>query len=181
MKFWVRENGSPPFHGPFTLAEVAAGLTAGKFSAGCELLLAEGQSYGALTRATGWRSWRDFQLPGIPDTGVRVVLPLTTRPGRRYPALHMLAVWYTMLAFVAGIVAAIGCIYLGIVVLNRDAASGTTMLLTFMVGGAVSVITLLAIAEGIKLAIDVAADLREIRDRLSRDDAGPGAADQRRG
>jgi hypothetical protein len=48
MKVWVREHGAPPFHGPLTLGEVAEGLKAGRFSAACELLEAQGQSYGAL-------------------------------------------------------------------------------------------------------------------------------------
>jgi hypothetical protein len=78
MKFWLRENGSPPFQGPFTLAEVAAGLKAGQFSDACELLVAEGQSYGALKRATGWRAWRSFNVPKVPDIRHR---PLPVRAG----------------------------------------------------------------------------------------------------
>jgi hypothetical protein len=69
MKFWVRENGSSPFQGPFTLSEVATALRAGQLSGGCELLRAEGQSFGALKRATGWRPARDFDLSGGPGAG----------------------------------------------------------------------------------------------------------------
>jgi hypothetical protein len=76
MTFWVRENDGPPFQGPFTLAEVAAGVRAGQFSPGCELLEAQGQSYGALIRATGWRPLRDFNLSNVPQ----IAPPLSPRP-----------------------------------------------------------------------------------------------------
>jgi hypothetical protein len=66
MKYWVRENGAPPFHGPLGLDEVAARVKDGRFSPTCELLEAAGQSYGALKRTTGWRPARAFDLAG-PD------------------------------------------------------------------------------------------------------------------
>jgi hypothetical protein len=169
MKFWVRENGSPPFHGPLTLGEVAAAVQAGRFGEGCELLEAEGQSFAALKRATGWRPVQDISLPDVPAPGAD-----RAKPGRRYPALEALAGWYAFLAVVSGIAAAIGCL-LGVRAAVRDTAAGVTAILVSLVAGAVSVVTLLAFAEGIKLAIDVATDLRDIRERLSKGggDAGP--------
>jgi hypothetical protein len=64
MKYWVRENGAPPFHGPLGLDDVAAGVKDGRFSPTCELLEAAGQSYGALKRITNWRPAREFDLAG---------------------------------------------------------------------------------------------------------------------
>jgi len=180
MQYWVREFGSPPFQGPFTLAEVAAGLKAGTISDTCELLPAEGQSYGALNPATGWRLWHNFDLRDVPETGPRMTPPARAKPRGRYSALQVLAGWFTILAVVNGIAAAIGCIG-GMVVLGRDKGSGAAMIITCLIGGAIAVITLLAFAEGIKLAIDVATDLRELRDRMSRDSGEPGTPTDRPG
>jgi hypothetical protein len=67
MNFWVRENASPPFHGPFTLDEVAAALASGRFSSHCELLPAEGQSFGQLKKSGDWKSVKEFNLIKPPD------------------------------------------------------------------------------------------------------------------
>jgi glucose dehydrogenase len=63
MRFWVRENGTPPFHGPFDLGDIAVGVREGRISPTCELLEASGQSYGALKRATDWRPLSEFDPP----------------------------------------------------------------------------------------------------------------------
>jgi hypothetical protein len=134
MQYWVREFGSPPFRGPFTLAEVAAGVKAGTLSDTCELLAAEGQSYGALKRATGWKLWHTFDLSEVPEIGPGLTPPARANPRGRYPALQVLAGWFVILAVVSGIVAAIGCIG-GMVILGRDKASGAAMIISCLIGG----------------------------------------------
>jgi hypothetical protein len=141
-------------------------MKAGQFSDACELLEAEGQSYYALKRATGWRGWRNFNLPDAPPASYISAMPERVQQGRKYSALQTLAGWYVALAVLSGIGAGIGCL-LGIVVATRDGTVGSTMIITFLIAGAISVVALLAFAEGIRLAIDIATDLKEIRDQLS--------------
>ena len=78
MKYWVRENGAAPFHGPLSLAEVAAGVRDGRFSPACELLEATGQSHGALKRATDWRPVGEVELPPPTDSAGGASLPPST-------------------------------------------------------------------------------------------------------
>jgi hypothetical protein len=86
-----------------------------------------------------------------------------------------MAGWYTFLAVVSGIAAGVGCI-LGLVAALRDTAAGIIAIVVSLVLGAISVVTLLAFAEGIRLAIDLASDVREIRDRLAKGGAEQEAA-----
>ena len=53
-KYFVRHTVGPPFHGPFTVAEITEQLRSGQLPAGSEMLLAEGQSFGSLKRSDQW-------------------------------------------------------------------------------------------------------------------------------
>jgi hypothetical protein len=86
-----------------------------------------------------------------------------TRP---YPGLKRLASWYRFTAGVMVAVTLIGAL-VGVGATADNPVVGLLMLTTFSAAGLIGIISLLALAEGIEMAMDVAADLRDIRDRLS--------------
>jgi len=87
---------------------------------------------------------------------------------RGYPALRVLAVWYRIIAFLSAGVALVATIW-GLRLMGDPGTRelGVLVVLAAVVWGAVSFVTLLALAEGIQLALDMASDLKEIRDDLN--------------
>jgi hypothetical protein len=179
MNFWVREKGAPPFHGPFSLGEVAAALKAGRFSAACELLEAAGQSYGALKRATGWRSVRDFfHLPDVPAAG-----PILAKPGQGVPSPGTTAPGFPVAVALVGLFRAlaviVGLLWLLVVALSWGAAAklgsaGWASLLLQVLYGVGSVALLLAVGEGLNLAIAIEANTRRRAPSPSGEGQRPG-------
>jgi hypothetical protein len=82
-----------------------------------------------------------------------------------YPALDALTGWYRTLAVLNG-VAAVVLVIVGVSISTQNGQGALLLIVGGALYGAVSVVTLLAAAEGIKLMIDVVANLRDIRDRL---------------
>jgi hypothetical protein len=91
-------------------------------------------------------------------------------PESKYPALTTLAKCYQSLAIICGAVAAVTALGGLAVVGSENFGSALILVLVCIAWGLVSVITLLAISEGIRLMIDIEDVLRQIRERLP---AGP--------
>jgi hypothetical protein len=183
-----RPNGG--FVSILTLDEMRARVSSGELQESLFATESNGQSFQQFRRSDRQARWRTLaellaESPGEssghqpPDeqqgSDARPALPLWIKAGREYPALRALAVWYTVLAVLSGIAAGIGCL-LGLAAFTRDNATGLTTTVAFLVAGAISIVTLLAFAEGIKLAINVATDVKEIRDRISKANAEPSDA-----
>jgi len=84
------------------------------------------------------------------------VAPSRPVSASRYPMLQTLSVIYRILAYITGIVAVIIAL-LGIVTIERG---GVVLILWGVLGGIVGVVTNLAIAEGIKVFIDIEENTR---------------------
>lgn len=79
----------------------------------------------------------------------------TLSPSTKYPALRTIAGFYRILALIAGIFAVIGAI--------SNLGESVILALAVLIMGAVATITLLAIAEGIYVLIDIEANTRQGR------------------
>jgi len=90
--------------------------------------------------------------------------PSKPAPASRYPALQTLSVIYRILAYVTGTVALITAIW-GIATIERG---GVALIIGGLLGGIVGVITNLAIAEGIKVFIDIEENTRNTFLSISR-------------
>lgn len=55
MKYFVRLNGNPPFHGPYDEREIEERIRSGEFAGRMEAIEAAGQSESQLAAAGGWR------------------------------------------------------------------------------------------------------------------------------
>lgn len=85
----------------------------------------------------------------------------TSQLSNKYPALRTIAGFYRILAFVAGGFAVIAAM---ILFTNSDGgANGIILALFSLMSGAITVITLLAIAEAIQVFIDIEANTRRNR------------------
>ena len=84
-----------------------------------------------------------------------------------YPALSIVATCYHVLAILAGIVTLFMAVT-GVAGLLEGGITGVALLslIINLVGGAVAVVTLLAVGEGIRLMIDIVGTLRQIRDEM---------------
>ena len=90
--------------------------------------------------------------------------PAPTTP-MKYPAMSVIVGCYRLLAVICGLAAAIGVVIGGITASNY-AMIGVAVMIGSAVWGALTVVSLLALAEGISLMIDIEYALRQIRDRL---------------
>jgi hypothetical protein len=102
---------------------------------------------------------------GAQQAKSEVIASATLASRSPYPALDGLLGWYRTLAVLNG-VAAVILVIVGIATLGQQVRAALLLIVGGGVYGAVSVVTLLAAAEGIRLMIDVVANLRDIRDRL---------------
>lgn len=93
-----------------------------------------------------------------------VVAPSRSESASRYPALQTLSVIYRILAYVTGAVAVTIAI-MGIATFERG---GVALIIGGLLGGFVGVVTNLAIAEGIKVFIDIEDNTRNTRLHFSR-------------
>ena len=92
------------------------------------------------------------------------VTPSRPVSASRYPALQTLSMIYRILAYVTGIVAVI-IVILGLATIERG---GAALIIWGILGGIVGVVTNLAIAEGIKVFIDIEANTRNTFLSVSR-------------
>jgi hypothetical protein len=99
--------------------------------------------------------------------------PMPVAPTNKYPAMAVLAGWYRFLAVVCGIAAVAGVIA-GLAAVEKNTGLGLALIAGSVVWGALAVVSLVALAEGIGLMTDIEATLRQIRDRLPRSPAGQG-------
>lgn len=99
----------------------------------------------------------------LPESS-EVVAQSSPKPTSRYPALKTLSVIYRILAYVTGIAAVIIAI-LGIAKIEEG---GAALIIWGVLGGFVGVVTNLAIAEGIKVFIDIEENTRNTSLSVSR-------------
>lgn len=85
----------------------------------------------------------------------------------KYPALRTIASFYKFLAYGMVVIAIISFI-VGYSVLQNDPKSGAILMLGSVVVGSITVISLLAMSEGIMLFVNMANDLSEVK--MSLDD-----------
>ena len=86
---------------------------------------------------------------------------------KKYPALRTIASFYKFLAYGMVVIAIISFI-VGYSVLQNDPKSGAILMLGSVVVGSITVISLLAMSEGIMLFVNMANDLSEVK--MSLDD-----------
>lgn len=163
--------------GPHTAAEVRA--QAGRGDLTPDSLLRRGTD----SRWVRADSVSDLKFSVTPASQVQPQVHLVTMPPAapddhpttenysapaKYPALAALAGWYRFLAVVSGLAAAAGVTFGAILAnqINGSAGPGIVVMGGSVVWGVLSVVCLLALAEGIGLMRDVELTLREIRDRL---------------
>lgn len=173
-RYWIRERASESFQGPYTLVEIAELFQREELFDQYDLLEASGQSHGALKRETGWRSLREFDLSKFRTVNTPLELLVGHISQHRYGLLEALAYCYKFAAGLTAIATLIGCLIGSSFIAPRSGGLGLSIILFCLVSGVITVITLLAFAEGIKLAINVATDIRDIRDCMTqnnRDDA----------
>lgn len=98
-----------------------------------------------------------------------------------FPALRALSGWYRVAAVLSG-TAAVIMVLIGLTLFSTNGAAASAVIGCAIVFGIVSVISLLALSEGILLMLSVEKTLREIRERISSPSvdvgkqAEPGAA-----
>ena len=93
-------------------------------------------------------------------------------PPSKYPAMAVLSGWYKSLAVVCALASIVGVGY-GLTLIDRNGAVGFVIVIGTLVWGALTVVSLLAFAEGIRLMIDIELALRQIRDRITESANGP--------
>jgi len=92
----------------------------------------------------------------------------------RYPALIFIAKVYKGLAYLVGIIAAVGIIVgLNYLADERQRGVGITLLIQSIIGGAFGVITLLAASETIKVFIDIEENTRKTTEVVRGDGRTP--------
>jgi hypothetical protein len=87
----------------------------------------------------------------------------TSQRSNKYPALRTIAGFYRILAFVAGGFAVIVAMILIFLTNSVDSTVGIILALLSLISGAITVITLLAVAEVIYVFIDIEANTRQNR------------------
>jgi hypothetical protein len=111
MSYWVRENRSPPYKGPFTGGEIVAAMKRGEFSLECEVLEASGQTQSALSNSTEWRPVSE-QVKKLVEAH-RATQPEAAESSskeREFPALKMLVGIHYVVAALAFIFGLLGVI-----------------------------------------------------------------------
>jgi hypothetical protein len=92
---------------------------------------------------------------------------VTVTQNRKYPNLSLVANLYRYLAVVCVLAAGVGVVA-GIVQANRNQDVSVVIVIMSLFGGVLSTISMLALAEGIELMVDIEDNLRQIRDKLPK-------------
>lgn len=120
-----------------------------------------------VTEARSLKPGETFRCPGCGEL-VQVIAPRSARAQQRYPALNMVQGSYRAVGAVASVVFAV----LTIVILAQGSRFSIAYALVFAIGSFVTVVTLLAASEGIRVMLDIADDIRHTRELAER---APGA------
>jgi hypothetical protein len=102
----------------------------------------------------------DMTLPG---SDVQAVLVSSARA----PTVHKDADWFKIAAWANGLVA-LACLVTGFAQLHIHTEGGLFVIAMALYFGFASVVTLIGLSKGIKLAMAVKAELAEIRERLPK-------------
>jgi hypothetical protein len=94
--------------------------------------------------------------------------------GGRYPVLRTLAILYLILGALAAVLGLIAAIWVLVQLGDRTLAQRLWLAATTLGGAVLAVISMLAVAEGIKLFIDIAEGVRVMRDRAAGGTASTG-------